>query len=109
MAQAPEGQGVAALPPISVPMGKEAISVGRCAHGRHPVPSVVGHNRRLPLGMGHVWQGRTAQGQWPAQSNAHINVLELRAVQLALIHFLPQLEGKGALGPQGFSRYLGAC
>ena len=56
-----------------------------------------------------VWQGRTAQGQWPAQSNAHINVLELRAVQLALIHFLPQLEGKGALGPHGFSRYLGAC
>ncbi|CAL8351538.1 unnamed protein product [Boreogadus saida] len=26
-----------------------------------------------------VWQGRTAQGQWPAQNHAHINVLELRA------------------------------
>ena len=48
-------------------------------------------------GWGAVWQGRTAQGQWPAQNHAHINVLELRAVQLALNHFLPHLRGKHVL------------
>jgi len=45
-----------------------------------------------------VWQGRTVQGQWSAQEGArHINVLELRAVLLALMHFLPQLAGKHVL------------
>ena len=32
------------------------------------------------LGWGAVWQGRTAQEQWPAQNHTNINVLELRAV-----------------------------
>ena len=48
-------------------------------------------------GWGAVWQGRTAQGQWLARNHAHINVLEFRAVQLALNHFLPQLRGKHVL------------
>ena len=43
-------------------------------------------------GWGAVWQVRSVQGQWPAKNHAHIN--ELRAVQLALNNFLPQLRGK---------------
>ncbi len=44
-------------------------------------------------GWGAVWQGRTARGQWDAQQRLeHINVLELRAVLLALRLFLPVLR-----------------
>ena len=39
--------------------------------------------------------GRTAQGAWdPRQAEQHINLLELRAVTLALKHFLPVLAGR---------------
>ncbi|XP_041817854.1 uncharacterized protein LOC121624267 [Chelmon rostratus] len=49
-------------------------------------------------GWGAVWQNRTAQGQWSAQARTeHINVLELRAVHLALKHFLPYLRGRHVL------------
>ena len=51
-------------------------------------------------GWGAVRQGRTVQGQCSAQEGSrHVNVLELRAVQLALTHFLPQLGGKHVLVP----------
>jgi len=51
-------------------------------------------------GWGAVWQGRTVQGPYSAQEGArHVNVLDLRAVQLALTHFLPQLGGKHVLVP----------
>ena len=50
------------MPPLFVPMEKEAISVGRCAHGRHSVLSGVGHNRRLPLGMGSTVAGQDCPG-----------------------------------------------
>ena len=47
---------------------------------------------------GAVWRGRTAQGRWSAQEGTqHINVLELRAVQLALACFLPHLAGRHVL------------
>lgn len=50
------------------------------------------------LGWGAVWQRRTVQGRWGRQDRSkHINVLELRAVFLALKHFLPHLEGKHVL------------
>ena len=49
-------------------------------------------------GWGAVWRGRTAQGRWSAQEGTqHINVLELRAVQLALACFLPHLAGRHVL------------
>ncbi|KAK7898748.1 hypothetical protein WMY93_019601 [Mugilogobius chulae] len=51
-----------------------------------------------PTGWGAVWQRRLAQGRWPVQwHDTHINVLELRAVHLALKHFLPYLQGRHVL------------
>ena len=53
-------------------------------------------------GWGTVWRGRTAQGRWSAQEGTqHINVLELRAVQLALACFLPHLAGRHVLVRSG--------
>ena len=49
-------------------------------------------------GWGAVWQCRMARGRWSrVQSQLHINVLELTAVQLALHHFLPELQGRHVL------------
>ena len=49
-------------------------------------------------GWGAVWEGRTARGQWsPPWSLSHINVLELRAVHLALRALLPFIRGKHVL------------
>ncbi|XP_043992837.1 uncharacterized protein LOC122842759 [Gambusia affinis] len=49
-------------------------------------------------GWGAVWQHRAVQGRWgPLDRSKHINVLELRAVHLALRHFLPHLEGRHVL------------
>ncbi|XP_077388987.1 uncharacterized protein LOC144026275 [Festucalex cinctus] len=49
-------------------------------------------------GWGAVWQHRTAQGSWSVRDRVdHINVLELRAVYLALMHFLPYLSGRHVL------------
>jgi len=49
-------------------------------------------------GWDAVWQKRTAQGQWSTQDRTeHINVLELRAVHLALRKFLPYLRGMHVL------------
>lgn len=50
------------------------------------------------IGWGAVWQRQTARGRWsPQQKRQHINVLELRAVLLALRHFLPALVGRHVL------------
>lgn len=47
---------------------------------------------------GAVWQNRTARGLWTAQDRSeHINVLELRAVHMALQLFLPFLRGRHVL------------
>ncbi|XP_014827275.1 PREDICTED: uncharacterized protein LOC106916513 [Poecilia mexicana] len=47
---------------------------------------------------GAVWQHRTVQGRWcPQDRSKHINMLELRAVHLALRHFLPHLQGRHVL------------
>lgn len=49
-------------------------------------------------GWGAVWQHRTAQGRWAVKDGSdHINVLELRAVHLALRRFLPYLRGRHVL------------
>lgn len=49
-------------------------------------------------GWGAVWQSQAAQGQWSALGYTdHINVLELRAVHLALRHFIPCLRRKHVL------------
>lgn len=45
-----------------------------------------------------MWQHRTAQGCWAVKDGSdHINVLELRAVHLALRRFLPYLRGRHVL------------
>ncbi|XP_057701544.1 uncharacterized protein LOC130921537 [Corythoichthys intestinalis] len=50
------------------------------------------------LGWGAVWQRRAARGSWSLRDHAvHINVLELRAVHLALRHFYPFLRGRHVL------------
>ena len=50
------------------------------------------------LGWGALWEHRTVRGVWgPLERRLHINVLELRAVYLALRHFRPALEGKHVL------------
>ena len=47
-------------------------------------------------GWGAVWQHRAVSGLWSAQAQ-HINVLELRAIHLALRKFLPYLRGRHVL------------
>ena len=50
------------------------------------------------LGWGAIWQHRTIKGRWSAQHRwEHINVLELRAIYLALQFFLPVLKGQQVL------------
>ena len=71
----------AGVPMGAVPFRREVVTTDAC-----------------PLGWGAVWQCRTACGQWPTQAvTDHINVLELRAVHLALRHFMPYLRGKHVL------------
>ncbi|XP_029441848.1 LOW QUALITY PROTEIN: uncharacterized protein LOC115081559 [Rhinatrema bivittatum] len=49
-------------------------------------------------GWGAVWNHRMVRGVWsPQERLQHINVLELRAVRLALKHFLPALRGRHVL------------
>ena len=49
-------------------------------------------------GWGAVWSRRSVRGTWgPRQRSLHINALELRAVYLALRHFLPALRGRHVL------------
>lgn len=50
------------------------------------------------IGWGAVWNHRMVRGVWSARETClHINVLELRAVRLALKHFFPALRGKHVL------------
>ena len=49
-------------------------------------------------GWGAVWQHRAVRGLWSAPHRTqHINVLELRAIYLALNQFLPYLRGRHVL------------
>ena len=62
------------------------------------IPSRVVTTDVSQMGWGAVWQRQTARGRWsPQQKRQHINVLELRAVLLALRHFLPALVGRHVL------------
>lgn len=50
------------------------------------------------MGWGAVFRGMAASGRWsPPWTGQHINVLELRAVCLALQHFLPYLKRQHVL------------
>lgn len=69
------------VPMGSIPCRREIVATDAC-----------------PLGWGAVWQSRSVCGQWSAGYRSdHINVLELRAVHLALQHFLPSLTGRHVL------------
>ena len=71
----------AGVPMGAIPARRELVTTDACLSG-----------------WGAVWQGRTAQGRWSGRDMAqHINVLELRAVQLALASFLPHLTGRHVL------------
>ena len=49
-------------------------------------------------GWGAVWEGRTVRGVWgPHWRDQHINLLELRAVHLALVELLPFIRGRHVL------------
>lgn len=49
-------------------------------------------------GWGATWRGRLVQGRWSRSESCQlINLLELRAIWLALIHFSKQLEGRNVL------------
>lgn len=66
--------------------------------GYLPSRREVVHTDASSTGWGATWQGRMVQGTWSLQqSKDHINVLELMAVQLALEHFLPFLQGRHVL------------
>ncbi|KAK5891780.1 hypothetical protein CesoFtcFv8_012221 [Champsocephalus esox] len=96
---------------------REVRVLRRCLHSRShwkgrayllmgvPMGTIPSRHETVTIGTGlsgwgAVWQGWTVQGQWSAQEGArHANVLELRAVQLALTHFLPLLGGKNAHVP----------
>ncbi len=72
---------ITGVPMGSIPSRREVVTVDAC-----------------PKGWGAVWQRRAARGQWsPQESRLHINVLELRAIRLALEHFAPSLRGKHVL------------
>jgi hypothetical protein len=49
------------------------------------------------VGWGAHLEGEEVSGTWAVPPQSHINVLEMRAVTLALKHFGPQLEGKRIL------------
>ena len=48
-------------------------------------------------GWGAHWEDQTVSGVWSDQESAHINALEMRAVLLALQHWLPLLQNKRIL------------
>ncbi len=57
-------------------------------------PSPNGHDGHIPDRLGHGLRGQPACGVWTGEFLSwHINCLELRAVILGLIHFLPSLRG----------------
>ncbi len=57
-------------------------------------PSPNGHDGHIPDRLGRGLRGQPACGVWTGEFLSwHINCLELRAVVLGLIHFLPSLRG----------------
>lgn len=95
--------------------GRMVVASGKCLRSLKPWRSRAYLSSGVPLGSlpsrrevvvtdaslsgwGAVWNHRTVRGTWsPQQKSEHINVLELRAVHLALMYFLPFLEGRHVL------------
>lgn len=66
--------------------------------GSVPSRREVVHTDASLRGWGATWQGRSVQGTWSDHlQRCHINVLEMRAVELALHRFLPCLAGRHVL------------
>ena len=64
------------------------VSLGGLPHRRQ----VISTDASL-TGWGAVWEGRSARGIWqPPWTSEHINVLELKAIHLALQRFLPAIQ-----------------
>ena len=108
VAQAEEGQGDSAASRLS-PWRDRAYLAAGVPMGAIPALRELVTTDASLSGWGAVWRGRTAQGRWSAQEGTqHINVLELRAVQLALACFLPRLAGRQG-GPPGGHQVGTAC
>lgn len=80
------------------PWGNREFLIRGVALGAIPSRREVVVTDASLLGWGAVWNHRIVRGVWsPQERLQHINVLELRAVRLALKHFLPVLRGKHVL------------
>ncbi len=85
-------QGVARLLSTPFTMAGLCFSSER-GKNRCDSPSPYGHDGRIN-DWGAVFEGRPASGEWTGEFLSwHINCLELRAVFLALMYFLPVLGG----------------
>ncbi|XP_041934156.1 uncharacterized protein LOC121696989 [Alosa sapidissima] len=71
----------------------QGVPLGGLPHKRQ----VISTDASL-TGWGAVWEGLSARGVWPPSwTSEHINVLELKAIHLALQRFLPGLRSQHVL------------
>jgi hypothetical protein len=64
----------------------------------HPVPSLTLYTDSSLQGWGAFLEGKSASGVWSlVQQQEHINLLEMRAVLLALQHFKTLLVSKAVV------------
>ena len=64
----------------------------------HPIPDLHLFSDASPEGWGSHMGSHMASGLWPpVWKHHHINVLELRTVQLALQEFAPQVQNQAVL------------
>ncbi len=86
-------QGVARLLSTPFTMVGPRFSLERCKN-RCDSPSPYGHDGRINGGLGSGLRRQTGERDWTGEFLSwHINCLELRAVFLALMYFLPVLGG----------------
>ncbi len=85
-------QGVARLLSSPFTMAGPRFSSERGKNGCDP-PSPYGHDGRINDGLGSGLRRQTERGMDGEFLSWHINCLELRAVFLALMYFLPVLGG----------------
>ena len=80
------------------PWNKEALLTQGVRLGNIPSHRTVVSTDASLTGWGAVWEGRMVRGSWnPCWRGEHINVLELRAVHLALRELLPHIRFRHVL------------
>ena len=76
-----------------------------CSHAMHngtflhdPQPQAIVFTDASDTGWGAHCMGEEIQGSWlPSETHLHINILEMKAVLIAIRHFAPTLKGKVVL------------